>query len=294
MPICRYIALVLCALSAAGCVGGRNWNPFGEVAAPALSPHATCEQVVAHLNSNIERCTGWRSTNVSIKSDQVMLGATGMIAVESPRRFRMLVKAFIADLADLGSNDERLWFWMRPMADQPSYVMTCSHEDLPVAQQRMPVPFRPDWLMEVLGVIPIDPSTVELEPNPGDAGEFLLVSHQTAPDGTPVRRVMTVDATRGVIVNHTLWNVSADGAQLIAQARLSDHRRDERTGVTLPHKIELTYVDANATLTLAIKSIEVNPTGVAATTWTPGIAGTYPCRDMATGQLVSIEQDRAY
>jgi len=288
--VCVFLATTSTLL--AGCVAGRQWNPFGPPPAAVLSADATCDQVIAHLNSNVERCTGWRSTDVKVSSNDIVLSATASMAVESPNRFRMLVSMMGADLADLGSNHERMWIWMRPPKDEPSYVLTCAHKDLAIAQQRMPIPFRPDWLMEVLGVIPFDPATFELESTSGDAGEFLLVSNQTASDGTPVTRRISVDARRGVITGHALWATSADGgvSRMVAEARLSDHRRDERTGVMLPHKIELSYPDAQAEMTLAIKDIEVNPTGVAPSTWQPTIAASYPWRDLATDRIVTIDQ----
>lgn len=287
-------ALAIAALLA-GCVGGRNWNPFA-VAPPALPPDATREQVVAHLNENISRCTGWRSCDVRIKSNGLPLSASANIAVQSPRRFRMLVSMMDTDLADLGSNDERMWIWMRPQGDEPQYVQTCAHEDFDLAQQRLaeqglpPVPFRPDWLMEVLGVIPIDPSQVEMEPNPGDAGQFLLSSFQTAPDGSQVKRVITVDAKRGVVIGHALWAVDSESGRLIAQAKLAGHRRDEASGVTLPRQIELSYPAANAEMTLTIKDVEVNPAGVTPGTWQPAGAADCPYRDLATGQVVTLDQ----
>lgn len=292
MPDSRRLAITTALATAillGGCVSNRNWNPFPEASAPVLSPDATAEQVIAHLNSNIAKCTAWRCTDVTVKSNQMPLSASAMMAVESPRRFRMLVSAMQIDLADLGSNDERMWIWMRPPADAPSYIYTCSHTDLGAAQQRTALPFRPDWLMEVLGVMPIDPAEVEMTQNPGDAGEFLLRSEQQIAGGSPVVRIMTVDAKQGVIVNHALWN-GATG-ELIAQAKLGDHRRDEQTGVLLPHEIQLSYPSADASMTLSIKNIEVNPVSLAENTWMPSGAANCPCRDLATGQIVTLDRE---
>jgi len=300
MPTLLRLTPLAAAILLVGCVGGRNWNPFAEVSAPALTPESTREQVVAHVNNNISRCTGWRATDVKVNANGFLLSANAMMAVSSPRRFRMLVTAMNQDLADLGSNDERMWFWTRPQGDEPQYVYTCCHEDFDAAQQRMaqsgqmPIPFRPDWLMDVLGVIPIEPGQVEMEPNPGDAGQFLLTSYQTAPDGSQVKRVVTVDAKRGVVVGHALWSVDQNSGRLIAQARLSDHRRDEATGVVLPRKIELSYPAAQAEMTLTIKDIEINPTAVTENTWQPTVAADCPYRDIATGQVVTLDQVRTF
>lgn len=290
--LAQSVLLVASILLAAGCVGGRGWSPFAEVSAPVLPPDATAEQVVAHLNSNIERCTGWRCHNVSVRSNGHFLGASAMMAVESPRRFRMMVSAMKMDLADLGSNDERMWFWMRPAPDQPQYAYTCAHVDLAEAQRRSSLPFRPDWLMEVLGVMPIDPANVQMTVNPGDACEFLLRSEQQMDDGTSVVRIATVDAKTGVIVCHSLWNGTT--GQLIAQAKLSEHRRDERSGVSLPHTIELIYPGPapgaadDAEMTLVLKEIEVNPTNVSPKTWQPNLAA--PCQDLATGRVITLDR----
>lgn len=287
-------AALATALLLVGCVGGRGWNPFAEAAAPALSPASSREEVVAHLNGNVERCTGWRCTEVKINLNGVPISASGMMAVESPRNFRMQVSSIMGDLADLGSNDERMWFWTRPQGDEPQYVHTCAHEDLVTAQSRLTIPFRPDWLMEVLGVIPIDPAQVDMEVNPGDAGQFLLSSYQTADDGTQVKRVMTVDAKKGVVVGHTLWAVDESSGRLIAQAKLSDHRRDEATGVMLPHRLELSYPAANAGMTLALKDIEINPASVTPNTWQPNVAADCPFKDIATDQVVTLDRAGTY
>jgi hypothetical protein len=151
----------------------------------------------------------------------------------------------------------------------------------------LPIPFRPDWLMEVLGVIPMDPAQFELQEHPGDAGQLVLRSEQSAADGSSVVRVVTVDAKRGVVVGQALW--SADG-RLIAQAKLSDHRTDKATGVVLPHRIELSYPDAQAEMALTIKDIEVNPTQVSANTWQPTVARDCPFRDLATGRVVTLDR----
>lgn len=280
------MAALVCTLLS-GCVGGRNWQPFPETSTPVLPPDATTDQVVAHLNANISKCTGWRCTNVSVSSNQFPLKVGAMMAVESPRRFRMLVSALQIDVADLGSNDERMWIWMRPPPDQPSYIYTCSHSDLDVAQQRTSLPFRPDWLMDVLGVMPIDPASVEMTTSPGDTGQFLLTSQEQTLEGTSVVRIMTVDAQRGVVVNHALWDTQG---QLIAQAALSEHGRDEKTGVVLPHRIELSYPKAEATMTLNIGAIEVNPASLAENTWQPSEIANCPCVDLASGQVVTLER----
>jgi hypothetical protein len=101
---------------------------------------------------------------------------------------------------------------------------------------------------------------------------------------------MTVDAQKGVVTGHALWTVDENSGRLIAQAALSDHRRDEATGVMLPHRIVLSYPAAKADMTLALKDIEVNPTALSANTWQPNVAADCPFKDIATDQVVTLDQ----
>src|SRR5258708_5380424 len=101
------LALALCSV-APGCAF-RNWcsQRFGPPpAACLLRDDSTQADVVNHLNENTKKLLSWRATKASIKIrgnglvDPPAVGA--MIAVESPRNFRLVASTPFGNEADLG------------------------------------------------------------------------------------------------------------------------------------------------------------------------------------------------
>lgn len=240
-----------------GCV----WEKFVRTIHPkpvpcVLSPTATKEVIVAHLNDNISRLTSWRSMRAKIGIQQTgtipMPALNAQIAVESPSFFRLRVaSALRGEEADFGSNNERFWFWVRE-SPQP-VVMTAAHSDLAVAQQYLPFPFEPEWVMEAMGVILLNPDDFVLEPVSETRAK--LISQSITPVGQQVQKVMAVDLCQGRIVEHSLNDVSGN---LIARATLSDYRSGS-AGISVPYTIVLEWPQAGSRLTLSFLDIELNP-----------------------------------
>lgn len=260
------------AFSSTGCAFQRFFTR--QEAASAFVPlpaNVSKSEVVTRLNENILRTTGWRSTDVSVTSPGMPVALNGRIAVESPRNLRLLMSSLGGNEADLGSNSEEFWFWMRRA--EPHHVFHARHDQAHKVQRRLQIPFQPDWLMEALGVIPVNEAQVEMF-HPASGGDTVdLVGERAAPDGRPVRRVTTVDVTRGVIVAHSLFD--ADG-RLLARALFAKHQH-EADGTVLPHAITLEWPQNGMTLKMAIGRIEVNPTSQPVKTWElPVIPGYEP------------------
>ncbi|WP_145260761.1 hypothetical protein [Calycomorphotria hydatis] len=277
------LMLIVC-LCPLGCAKLRNWSPYSKTQAAVLSPDVTKAEIIQHLNSNTERLVGWRSTDVRVSAKGVPASLSATIAVNSPRGFRLVAGSPFGDEADLGSNDERLWFWFRRSPHK--HVFTCKHEELSAAQQQLPIPFRPDWMMDVLGVIPLDPSSISMQPDPSDAGLLQLISNVELSDGKPAVRIMTVDLKKGHIIAHQLYEPSS-GA-LIAEAYLNDFRRDDKLGVILAHSIQLRWPEAELDMKLKIGDIEVNPPGVPDSTWQLPRMAEYPVFELAAGERTAI------
>jgi hypothetical protein len=192
------ILALLTGLSGLSGCSLRNWlfpPPFSDRAPCAISPSITKDQLVTHLNRNIQGSAtssgiaSWRSTNAKITATGMPPGISvpASIAVEAPRNFRLRVSEPLtrAEALDMGSNHDEFWFWAKDA--QPQQVLTISHSDLPAAQRELRVPFDPDWLMEVLGVIPIDASKVTMTRGRADAPTLELIS-ETPTVPSKVRR----------------------------------------------------------------------------------------------------------
>ena len=230
-----------------------------------LAAESTDNEVIAHLNENTRSLTSWRSTSASILARSegglpVTLSAN--LAVSQPRHFRLRANLLGSNEVDLGSNAERFWFWIR--RSEQKHVITVGHEDLPKVKQQLSLPFEPFWLIEALGVVPLDPQDWTVMHSRPEQRQMFLVAEQHSPRGVLVRKQLVVDTCRGVISEQSLFDESS---QLIARARMSDHRKDPATGIVLPRRIELEWSEAAVVLTIKLHQIEINPVDTPAATW---------------------------
>lgn len=229
------------------------WPKKSDPIPQAQLSKASLEQIVDHINDSRSRLTCWRSTDVRIKADgEGILEPTlsAKICVQSPRDLRLTASSLVGPEVDFGANDERFWLWIK--RQEPKVVLTGSHEGHG-RQELMPIPFSPAWLMEALGVVPIQTQGLRLERDSGTSNEARLVS-AVADGGQATRRIMVVDLRSGLITRHALYD---DNDQLVASAEMSDFRASG--GFVLPHSIELNWPETKTVLKLKIGKIEVNP-----------------------------------
>lgn len=254
-------AFVVCIVPS-GCV--PHWTFQKNQFAPPPPVNASKDDLIRHLNANISKLYAWRSTSVQIRARSGLpMQLSAVIAVETPRNFRLRVSSIGGDEADFGSNQDHFWFWMR--RNEPRHVYMARHEDLARCQHRLQIPFQPDWLMEVLGVIPLDPAQFTMEQTDGRSGTVSLISENLSPTGQPVKRVVLVDAPRGLVLGHHLYD--ARGA-LIAKATLRNHRYHPEHQMTMAHCIDLDWPQAGMAMTMTIgRDVEVNPQGLPSQTW---------------------------
>ena len=261
----RLFVVCIAAISLILCQSGCHWinggigslSPFQPNLDPIFEHNASKVEIIDHLNANTSRLRSWQSEDATIKVKSpaspipIPLGAT--ISVEAPRNFRLRAHGTLAQ-ADMGSNDDRLWFWVNP--GPVDNVVTARHEDVPMIQQYERLPFDPDWLMEVLGVVPLERSEVELHSPPDPRSHFSsLVFVRTARDGKRYQRIVTIDNRVG-IVEHRLIDLSNKRGTLIARATLSGHRSVD--GTMLPHRIFLEWPMTKTEFVMTLKDIQVN------------------------------------
>lgn len=238
-----------------------------------FTPDASKQEIVAHVNrfvvpSGTRRpLSAWRATQVRVSFPGTP-PVEGSIDVEAPSRIRIrAAMPFLhSDLADLGANDEEIWFWGQGAKE----IITIRHEDLPLALQQMQIPFEPEWLMEVLSVLPLEVDDYELRRS-ADGKSAELVGHRLSPMGEPVIRVIRVDLCHGQIVEH---RVEREDGTLIASARLSEYRPDASGQYVLPHLIQLEWPVMQTSLTLRLGVIQANPPSLGEQAWeVPAQAG---------------------
>lgn len=224
---------------------------------------ATKEEIVSYVNRNISPIHSWRSTQATVKCTGVLIPLHAQLAVEQPNHFRLMVSTGISgNELDLGSNEEHIWFWAQRM--EPKAVMTCRHEEIAAVQDQLPVPFQPEWLMEVLCVSPLQADQAEMHHDPNNRYRVKLVSHHVGESGAVTRKVSTIDLRRGEVTEHELYDAEH---RLIAKAELSDYRGFPNTTARLPHHIALTWVEQDLKMNISLNGVEVNPPHLSAEMW---------------------------
>jgi hypothetical protein len=257
------LVVAVCVLATLSGCAFKDWIVRKTTSPPprALMSDATPDEILEHLNNQRSQVVGWRSTDVRIKAagpGVIAPSLSANISVESPKNLHFTARSIRGTEVDFGSNSDRFWFWMR--ANEPDIVLTGSHDGLD-RQQAVPIPFPPSWLMESLGVIPIDPSTVQVLRDPDTPDRARLVSTDYV-QGQKVEREMVVDLALGQIVEHSLYD--GEGT-LITKAQMRDFQ-STAAGVMLPRSITLNCPEAGSTMTMTIGQIEVNPS-IPVATW---------------------------
>ncbi len=268
-PRSLIVVMVLSLVGPTGCAGlrgmGLRRDPMANTKC-VLGQNPTLEDVVAHVNANVDKIQSWKADNVKIAANNggISLPVSGHLYVEREHRLRLEVTSIAGKEVDFGSNDDIFWLWSkRGNGNNPPTIFYAAHTDLDLAQQQFPIPFEPKWLMEALSVAPLSPEGMRMEGAPGIA-EIRLVSEHTLPSGQPVKKIVLVDACHGRVLEHSTYD--ANNRPLI-RVRMGDHRIDKNTGAMLPRYVKLDWPQQEMSMEMTILQIEVNPPTIASTVW---------------------------
>jgi hypothetical protein len=293
------VMLLVCVslTGSTGCTRGVLWRtkePGLAPVDPPLGPDATAEEILARVNKNAyseyspNGLRAYRSDSVTVRMSGVPAAMRASLVVEAPRNLRLRVAHPVTggEAVDLGSNDEKFWVWIKESPQQN--VITCSHDHVAAAAKvcPLPLPFRPDWLMEVLGVTPISGSGYEVRRTNAKSPIVELVSVQRTPDQQPIRRIVKVDTVHGVVLEHRVETL--EGTK-IAKAVLFRHFRDPSTELILPRQINIDWpIDGQPlALSLEFNAIDFNTQPESVAMWTPPQMADYPELDIG---LMAINQ----
>jgi hypothetical protein len=286
-------ALLLTLLFApplAGCRSVSQLSGFstGPTAPQILAPTSTADQVIAAVNQNTARVQTYVTNNASISVPGFpnLPLLQGNIAYERPQRFRFQARALTGPEVDFGSNDERFWLWARRMTtpDGQSPLYTVRHDQYATSGVQNMMPVEPQWIIDALGLVTIDPSTAQ---PPMPRGENLEVrTIQYGPRG-PLTRVLLIDP-HGWVIQQSI--VDAQGT-LLASATAEQFRYNPQTQVSLPEVVTVRVPAAELALRINTGSVVVNgPTGDPAMLWQPPVMPNHPVVDlgaMPTGTAMS-------
>jgi len=267
----------LATLSAAGC----RTASMGSIAhnrPPEVRPQAAfdLEEFVAEHNRNAERIQSLEAkpaitVTMGPRGDAKSGAVVGRLAVERPRNFKLELAHSMSTIADIGSNDERFWFWFQNRGGKDKSVYYCDYSEL--SSTSLAVTYQPDWIVEAMGLQVITPDeAAQIKTRPGtQPGTTVLTFAPTKAGSQTYSRVMVVsDLSRKV---NEFRVISSDGTATIAQATIKkyhdlpvgrtssgDGSTAERSTCSLPENIVLEWKRELLTLdvVLNLKDARVN------------------------------------
>ncbi|MFO0814874.1 MAG: hypothetical protein U0796_16765 [Gemmatales bacterium] len=213
----------------------------------------SASELVTHLNKYSAPVQSVESDKLDITVTQngQPFGLDGKLAFQKGRNFRMVASAIGSTEADLGSNDQEFWFYMK--RNDPPDLFFCSYNDLPSAQIKLPL--QPDWIAEALCVQELNPaeyemfqfkSGVELRKRITSNGEQLVKCILIANSGPNSGRVVMHRLVRAN--NQEIW-----------RAEITEYQLQKDVGnYAIPYQVKITCPEHKVVVELKIKNCKVN------------------------------------
>ena len=255
MNASRTLTLALLALSmSAGCrTAGLGNLAQPEPKLPRSS--ATARALVAELNRNAERVESFEAApSISVHLPEGGGGsASGRLAFARPRNFKLVMTAAMQDIADIGSNDDEFWFWMKPRdRKEKKVIYFCKYDE--AGHSPLTGMLQPDWIVEALGFRVIPPDEADtITVKPGKEPNTLVLDHPLG-TGTGLARKFRRETVLSETTHHVLEHrVYSAKNVLLARATMAD--RDYQTlaagadgqaeTVSVPKKVRLEWFQEN-------------------------------------------------
>jgi len=247
----------LCALLAAGVFAlGCKDGPFRR---PEPRPvHAgvpTAEQVVTYLNQNARgvHSIQYGDVDISVKQGAQSFGADAYVFYQKPRNFRMQATSGGMSQADVGSNEQEFWFWIRQ--DKSNAVYRCLYEDLPRVNS-LKIPLNPEWICEALCVQELgDPRQYQVR---GVGGAVELTSQTTSPQGAPMQKIITVALGGPMAGRVTGLKLRSAHGQEIWAAEITEYHVNLPGQHAIPRKLKIRCPSENLEINFKLDKPEIN------------------------------------
>jgi outer membrane lipoprotein-sorting protein len=249
----RFAWPALFALSTLAALSGCRTAGVDNLAQrPPIAPKAALEAsaVIAEHNRNAERIqTLEAQPSLSVSMDRGRpYGVDGRLAMEQPRNFKLDVSHMTAEVADIGSNDDTFWFWVRDNKDKAVYYCDYDQSASTVAT------LQPDWIVEALGlrVIPASEAAKASVAKGQDPDTTIVTLRPTRIGGETITRKLIVNEKTRRIREYRLYS---EAGALLARASIEQYQRvtpvDAQPGadpVIVPQKLKLEWIREKLTM----------------------------------------------
>lgn len=278
----HFLVMLVCLAFLPGCRTLNLTNP-NRLDAPGaaqrrLSPMAT--ELVQKWSDNAAKVQTLKAqptvklTAVDGRRKIFSGGVSGRLAMERPRNFKLDLSTNFGQVADLGSNGEMIWFWVKDGTDGV-YVARYAEDGRPSARLNID----PQWVLEAMGLFEMtpeqiarmdirrDPATKHMiftERRDGPAGErWLKETEMDAAGDIVAHRLLEDNAQKTLIASADIegWQTitlpkAADDLQTLGQPKSSDKIGQDQ--VLLPEKIKLFWALDQLAIEVRLHSPQVN------------------------------------
>ena len=166
------------------------------------------------------------------------LRATLNVRRDRDFRMRASVPVVMGAGIDMGSNHEVFWFEVPEGISKKLYF--ARHDQYSRNLNRAILPVDPTWIMDALGLVHIDPSTVVAGPVQRPDGKLEVRNTISTPGGT-YQRVCFIEPSAGYVTNQFLYDPSG---KEIATCVASNHEFHPDIRCALPHTVQLKLAPA--------------------------------------------------
>lgn len=254
------VALVAMVSLSAGCLlVPKKPDYTGKDTPPSTLKKAEPASLVAYLNAEAKKVSAVQATvDLQCNQGSKTVGVSAMMACRKDKDFRLRGKVLGMDEVDLGSNEEKFWFWVKRA--NPPHLYHCTHKDLASGKVNVPFPFQADMVLIALGMAEYDPKAkYDLKENPRT---LELTSEVTSPKGERVMRTVVFSRTvarspEPQVIGHILK--TPDG-KVICEARVEKVYTDRDTGASVPSKLKLSWPGQEMSVGMQLWDVKVNRT----------------------------------
>ncbi|MDD3469282.1 MAG: hypothetical protein PHE53_04800 [Thermoguttaceae bacterium] len=291
---CRVTSVVVLCITTwllCGCKTSLPWNHDKAenttntlfAALPARLPeNPNTTQICQAVNENASRIGSLRSGNATLSIAQMGLPSMKtQFAYQTPRRMRITgsVLSAAGTAFDLGSNEDRFWFWVQ---GDPN-VQYCRYDDYARVAASGRLLVDPKLIFEGLGVEQLGDDE-QIVAGPITTSGLLAIQTQRPETSGVFTKWTYIDPRQGVPVYHVVQNALG---QTIASVISKDFTQDMASGALVPRRLEIAISlpeGGHYVLELNMQDVAVNQSGVGATAWEmPSYSNTANPIDLAVG-----------
>jgi hypothetical protein len=262
--------------SGAHCLHGRYPSPTPPPVIFKEPP--TLQRLIAEINQNRAKISSIYSTRAGI-SVTGFPGLRATLAIGSPRKIRLQAGTGISGSeVDMGSNEELFWIWIK--RNQPPAMYFGYHDRLAASAARRMLPIEPEWMIEAIGLVQLDPNGQHEGPFQRPDGRLEIRTHVPSSEGV-MTKALVLDAGSAWIFEQHLFDPHG---KLLASAYNSKHTIDATSGAALPRKSTIKWHETNKEIQLELHDVQINPPQLGENLWTKPDYPGFPNVDVTQPQ----------